>query len=311
MSMERELLYKFFEGTATATEQNTILEWVEADSANERELLSERRLYDALLLHAPDCKGVTATAKRPFARVLLRRVAALAAAACVGGALVASLDKPQEQMSATITVPAGQHIEAVLPDGTHVCLNACSELRYPSSFSGRNRCVQLRGEAFFDVAHDSRHPFVVETYACDVEVLGTKFDVEARAEADRFTTSLVEGCVRITDKSDAGNRVELQPGHRAMRSGARLVVEPIPEHEGFQWREGLIAFRDAPFGELLDRFEKYYGVRIEMRRTETPGVRFTGRIRISDGIDHALRVLQRSADFSYERNDAKGEIYIL
>lgn len=310
MSMEKELLYKFFEGTATATEEEAILEWIDSDSAYECELLSERRLYDAMLLHAPDFNRVTTPAKRPFMTVV-RRVAALAAAACVGGVLVGTLDKSEEQLPTTISVPAGQHIDAVLPDGTRVSLNACSELRYPASFSGRNRCVQLQGEAFFDVAHDSRHPFVVETYAYDVEVLGTKFDVEARAEDDCFMTSLVEGCVRITDKSDADNKVELQPGLRAMRSGERFVVEPIPEYESFRWREGLIAFRDAPFGELLGRFEKYYGVRIEMRRTETPDVRFTGRIRISDGIDHALRVLQRSAEFSYERNDAKGEIYIL
>ena len=143
-----------------------------------------------------------------------------------------------------------------------------------------------------------------------MEVLGTKFDVEARPESDEFTTSLVEGRVRVTDRSNADNWVELRPDHRVSRTDGRLVVDRIPDHERFLWREGLISFRDVSFRELLDRFENYFGVTIHIRRADVTENRFTGKIRISEGIDHALWVLQRSADFTYTRDETRNEIYI-
>ena len=195
-------------------------------------------------------------------------------------------------------------------DGTKVCMNALSELHYPTFFIGRERKVQLKGEAFFDVSHDRKHPFVVETYACDVEVLGTKFNVKARSEDGEFVASLVEGKVRVTDRFNSNNQVELHPREQVTHLNGRLILGRIPEHEGFLWREGLIAFRDASFGDLLDEFEKYYGVKIEVRRQDMPTNLFTGKIRISEGIDHALWVLQQSADFQYTRNELKDMIYI-
>lgn len=144
-------------------------------------------------------------------------------------------------------------------------MNALSELHYPTFFVGRERKVRLKGEAFFDVSHDRKHPFVVETYACDVEVLGTKFNVKARSEDGEFVASLVEGKVRVTDRFNTNNHVELRPREQVTHLNGRLILGRIPEHEGFLWREGLIAFRDASFGDLLDEFEKYYGVKIEVR----------------------------------------------
>ena len=204
----------------------------------------------------------------------------------------------------------GSKGEFQLPDGTKVCMNALSELHYPTFFVGRERKVRLKGEAFFDVSHDRKHPFVVETYACDVEVLGTKFNVKARSEDGEFVASLVEGKVRVTDRFNTNNHVELRPREQVTHLNGRLILGRIPEHEGFLWREGLIAFRDASFGDLLDEFEKYYGVKIEVRRQDIPTNLFTGKIRISEGIDHALWVLQQSADFQYTRNELKDMIYI-
>ena len=160
------------------------------------------------------------------------------------------------------------------------------------------------------VSHARKQPFVVETNACDVEELGTKFNVKARSEDGEFVDSLVEGKVRVTDRFNSNNQVELHPREQVTHLNGRLILGRIPEHEGFLWREGLIAFRDASFGDLLDEFEKYYGVKIEVRRQDMPTNLFTGKIRISEGIDHALWVLQQSADFQYTRNELKDMIYI-
>lgn len=309
--MEKELLIRFFDGRTTEGEEKRVLDWLDEDPAHREELFAERRLYDAMLMHV---RPAAPAAKRSFMLPRwTRRVAGYAAAVLVAAALGAGyVYRVYDNLldaGNTICVPAGQRVDVVLPDGTKVCMNALSELKYPGFFAGKYRRVQLSGEAFFEVSHDEDHPFIVETAACDVEVLGTKFDVEANAADNSVVTSLVEGRVRVTDRLNPRNRVLLQPDEQVSCIGGRLIVGRIPDYEQFQWREGLIAFRDATFMELIGEFEKYYGVKIEVQRALVPN-QFTGKIRISEGIDHALWVLQRSANFRYTRNETKDIIYI-
>ncbi len=313
--MERETLYQFFSGEAAPEQEQQVLDWLDAEPAHRQEMLAERRLFDAMLLHAGQehSRRFYLFDKIRLPR-RIREVAKYAAvvAVCValGGAYRVYLNR---RMCAenTIAVPAGQRVDVVLSDGTKVCMNALSELKYPAYFGGKSRKVQLTGEAFFDVAHDASHPFVVETFAGDVEVHGTKFDVEAHPETKEFSTSLVEGKVRVLDRSNAGNSIELQPNQRVDVRDGHFVVGTIPEGEKFLWREGLIGFRDASFMALIADFEQYYGVKICVPEKKAfLQNHFTGKIRISEGLDHALWILQRSVDFSYTRNEMKDTITI-
>lgn len=104
------------------------------------------------------------------------------------------------QQQTTVEVPAGQHIRLTLGDGSIVELNAQSRIVYPAIFPKGERRVQLSGEAIFNVAHNSECPFIVETFACDVEVLGTHFDVIANQAENRFSTALFSGRVAVTNK---------------------------------------------------------------------------------------------------------------
>lgn len=311
--MDKELLYRFFSGETTVGEERKVLDWLDEDPVNYKEMLAERKLFDSMIM-----LGETER-MRPRRRILalpgwvrqtVRYAAVVLVAAGLSGVYISRLYDRLLLAGNTITVPAGQRVDVVLPDGTKVCMNALSKLEYPTFFAHKQRRVRLTGEAFFEVAHDSRHPFVVETYACDVEALGTKFDVEAHPEQDEFTASLVEGRVRVSDKNNPDSRVEIGPNQQVNRLDERLVVGKIPENEGFLWREGLIAFRDASFPELIREFEKYFGVKIEMRRKEVACKSMTGKIRISEGVDHALWVLQQSADFRFTRNEKRDVIYI-
>lgn len=311
--MDKELLHRFFNGSASVGEEEQVLDWVEEDSSHRREMLSERRLFDAVLMHGDGHKarrGRNMFALPRWTREFVKYAAVILVAIGIGRVYVTSLYNKAMLAHNTISVPAGQRVDVVLPDGTKVCMNALSELKYPTLFGGKYRKVQLTGEAFFEVAHDDGHPFIVETYACDVEVLGTKFDVEARPANGEFITSLVEGSVRVTDRENRNIKIELTPKQQVHRLNGRLVVGQIPEHEGFAWRDGLIAFRDASFMELIREFEKYYGVKIDVQRKDVSRNMFTGKIRISEGLDHALWVLQRSADFKFVRNETKDSISI-
>lgn len=310
--MEKEFLHRFFENRATRVEEELILAWLDENPVNNKELLAERKIFDAMLLLGSD---KPAAVKRPllalprWTKEVMKYAAVLLVAAGVGGFYVSNWQHKLLSSTNTITVPAGQRVDIVLPDGTKVCMNALSTLEYPSYFVGDNRKVKLAGEAFFEVTHDVSQPFIVETYACDVEVLGTHFNVEARVEHNRFSTSLVDGGVRVSDRKNPAQKAVLISGQRATYLEGRLVVDRIPEHERFQWRDGVIAFRDASFAELIAKFEQYYGVRIELRNKPI-STAFTGKIRISEGLDHALWVLQQSAPFSYARNATKDIIYI-
>lgn len=312
--MDKETLHKFFSGQATIDQQRLVMDWAEHKPENQKELIRERKLYDSILMLA-DMKALALHNK---SRLIMPRwvketlrYAAVFAVAIVGVSLyVSKLNEKYLCSYNTISVPAGQHIDVVLSDGTKVCMNALSELRYPAFFTDKERKISLKGEAFFDVTHNADRPFIVETYLCDIEVLGTQFNVQADAEKDEFVTSLLEGKVKVSRNMSAGEEVILNPNHQVKYANGRLIVEQIPEYEKFAWREGLIGFNNATFTELVGTFEKYYGVDIIINRNDIPPTLFTGKIRINEGIDHALWVLKQSFNFKSTRNNTDNIIYI-
>lgn len=311
--MEKEILYRFFSNQAPLEQERVVLDWLDLSPEHTKEMIAERKIFDALLMHAP----VEVPAKRSlfalprWTNEMLRYAAIIILVVGVSAFYVTDMRRDVMQATNTISVPAGQRVDVVLPDGTKVCMNALSKLQYPAYFAGHERKVKLTGEAFFDVVHDEDHPFIVQTYACDVLVLGTKFDVEAHPERNEFFTSLVEGEVKITDKNNINNVVTLAPNQQVAYRDGYFIVSDIPAHESFMWREGIISFRNAAFMDLIHQFEKYYGLKIEvLNRNNVPKSVFTGKIRISEGVNHALWVLQQNSAFTYVRNESKDIIYI-
>ncbi len=312
--MDKDLLYKFFEGKTSIEEETRVLDWVDQSPENHQEFLADRAFYDVMLLNENKIfsrKRISKPLIMKLGKSLLRYAAVIVVALTLGGGYFSYRYNRLGESYNTISVPAGQHVDLTLPDGTKVSVNACSELKYPTFFVGDKRRVELSGEAFFEVARNEELPFVVETYACDVEVLGTKFDVEARQKTDHFITTLVNGSVRVSKRENPDHKVVLKPNQQVSLCEGSLVVEQKPRHEEFLWRKGLITFRDASFEELLKEFEYYYDVNIKVRREELPTTLFTGKLRVSDGVDHALWVLQQNADFEFRHSaDEKECIYI-
>jgi ferric-dicitrate binding protein FerR (iron transport regulator) len=210
----------------------------------------------------------------------------------------------------TISVPLGQRVNVTLSDGTKVCLNALSELQYPTFFAGKDRKVKLKGEAFFDVIHNADRPFVVETEKYNVEVLGTTFDVQAYPNTDKFLTSLLKGKVRIVNNKIPGQTIILNPNEQAYFANKKLIVRQIPDLDVFNWREGLLCFKQSSFQTLMHRFEECYDVQIIIRKYPSLENEFTGKMRISDGLDHAIRVLQMNTQFTYRWDEKMRIIYI-
>lgn len=310
------LLYKYIENQADEAEMREVLDWLDADPAHRRELAELDRALWASALSGSRPRRAAAT-KRPAGR--WRRIGryALQAAAVVALALVGaellSVRRVGEWMRRTTTldVPAGQHLSMTLADGTTVWLNAGTRLEYPAAFVGKERRVKVSGEAMFDVAHDARHPFIVETFACDVEVLGTKFDVVADEAESRFSASLLRGSVKVTNRFDPREQYVLRPDEAVHLVGGHLSRRLLADKEDFLWTDGIISIKGDDFGRLMERFERSFGVKIVVERDRMPRIDYNhGKIRISDGVDSALRLLQMASDFTYVKDPENDVITI-
>ena len=163
----------------------------------------------------------------------------------------------------------------------------------------------------FHVTHNEEMPFIVNTFAADVKVLGTVFNVYADSQEDEFSTSLVDGKVMVTVADAPEYRYYLVPAQTLSVRNGEVSVENMLDLQVNYWTEGLINIRGMSFDDLMRRFEKAYGVDIVIQRDKMPDIDCTsGEVRVSEGIDHALKVLQHVADFKYHRDNSTGIIYI-
>lgn len=306
--MDQKLLHKFMAGHATESEGMEIMEWYEASEANRQQFLRERRIFDAILLHDCDSRArrgnMFSGRIRRFAMQAMR-VAAVAAIVIVGVLSFQIFRSDDQVLMSVISVPAGQRADITLPDGSKVCLNALSTLSYPTSFSAKNREVTLSGQAYFDVTHDEKAPFTVHTDQYNVQVLGTEFDVEAYPGTGEFCTTLISGSVLVSSDTESGDteKIILKPYEKAYLKDGRLAVADVDDTSSLRWREGLVCFNKETFPNIMKQFEKYYGVTIDISPTVNQTDTYSGKFRQSDGLDYALRVLQRDLGFEYERDE--------
>lgn len=164
----------------------------------------------------------------------------------------------------TIKIPYGKKFEIELSDGTIVHLNSGTSLRYPVQFiKNKNRQVFLLGEAFFEVKKDQAHPFNVNTQDINVEVLGTKFNVDTYSENTTANVVLVEGKVSLyKDNSAKENPVYLKPGMKGstIMGQSEIKTEEVNTDYYTAWLKGSLVFKNASFDEIIKKLERHYNV---------------------------------------------------
>lgn len=300
-TMDRSLLFRYFEGQASEEEIRRIREWESLSAENASYLREERKLHDILILSKEPARADAA--RRGGRRWIAYAVSAAASLLLVSVLWLSLRQQPFTELAQNvITVPAGQRVNVRLPDGTDAWLNGGTTLTYPARFEKGRREISLDGEALLEVFRDEKAPFVVKTHAGDVSVLGTRFDVEASASRQVFVTSLLSGKVQVQLNGDT-DPVTLSPGQEARLEGSRLVVSPIGHPEVFRWSEGLYCFTEKTFRDILSDLERFYEVDIELQYPAVQGISLTGKFRISDGPETALRVLQGSFPFHYTKDN--------
>lgn len=308
--MDRNLLYRFFQGVCTKDEIRQVRNWMEPSSDNKERFLKESKLFDTLNLLAPQisARPKKNTTLQLYLRICLE-VAVIILVFLFGYSIYNQQIIFSEQMT-TINVPIGKNVNVILPDGSSVWLNARSKLQYSTDFNKKERNVILDGEGYFDVTSNKDKPFIVKTKNYKLEVLGTSFNVEAYSSNSKFAAALIHGAIKIASIHNTADSIHLKPNTLAINESGKLVVKKIDDYNSFRWKEGLICFNHKSFAEVMCTFEKHFDVIIRVENQDVYKYFCTGKFRQIDGVDYALRVLSNNIKFSFERDNGSNIIHI-
>ena len=192
----------------------------------------------------------------------------------------------------TITIPNGGQYQLILADGTKVWLNAASSLKFPTAFPGKQRTVELTGEAYFEVAKNKNQPFNVKTPTQTVQVLGTHFNINAYSNEPFVKTTLLEGSVNV---SSAGGSLLLKPGQQALlnNSGLATLKDDVDTDEAIAWRNGLFQFNDVDIKTIMRQVARWYDVDVEFKG-QVPAYTFHGKISRNLNASTVLKIFELS-----------------
>lgn len=206
----------------------------------------------------------------------------------------------------TIVTPRGGQYQIVLADGTKVWLNAASSLRFPATFVGKAREVELTGEGYFEVAHNQAMPFKVTVNGVEVNVLGTHFNISAYPDDANVKTTLLEGSVRI-EKDGAGKTIS--PGEQARISNKsnsanpNISVRKVDVGDVVAWTNGRFIFHDDNIQSVMKQLARWYDVSVSFEGDIT-NEEFVGVINRSryENISEILGMLEKTRTVSFVVN---------
>lgn len=220
---------------------------------------------------------------------------------------VAGGDDPLSTAVNTLTIPAGRDYKVVLSDGTLIWLNSSTILKFPFNFLTNEREISIQGEAYLEVAKDTRRPFVVYTEHGSVKVLGTQFNINTY-DPQTLRVSLVEGAVQVNADE---KRITLKPGEEAEYEAqhGKLEIQEFDEEEILSWRQGIHHFYNNTIQEVCEIFPRWYGMRIVIDNKNIYSNRFTGVLNRNEPIEKFLRALKATSSVNgYEFKN--GELHL-
>lgn len=214
-------------------------------------------------------------------------------------------DKTATVVYNTISTARGNQYQLILADGSKVWLNSASSLRFPTSFTGDRREVELDGEGYFEVAKNPSKPFHVKTSSQDIEVLGTHFNVNAYNDESQVKTTLLEGSVKVNqltiDNKQLANKnreVILKPGEQAIGNcqlsiaDCRLAINHSPDiDQVMAWKNGWFEFDNTDIKAIMRQISRWYDVDIRYE-TKTDNQTYGGRISRNINLSNILKMLE-------------------
>jgi transmembrane sensor len=204
----------------------------------------------------------------------------------------------------TISTPLGGQYQINLPDGTKVWLNAASSLKFPASFASlRERRVELSGEAYFEVVHDKRLPFIVKTSRQEVRVLGTHFNINSYDDDASTKTTLLQGSVLVHGLRKKPGQEErdfavLKPGQQSTLDRSITVSEADVEMVT-AWKDGNFLFNDTDLPSIMKQLARWYNVDIDYSNVPADRI-FTGFISRDVNLSKVLEMLEVTGGIKFK-----------
>lgn len=198
----------------------------------------------------------------------------------------------------TIEAPAGGQWQVVLPDGTHVWLNALSSITFPTAFIGPERKVKIDGEVYFEVVHNKALPFRVQSAGQTVEVLGTKFNIMAYHDETQAKTTLLEGAVKIS--ADKEEKI-LKPGEQAMVMNGGVKIETGVDLENvIAWKNGDFIFKGEDFKTTMRKIARWYNVEISYDPSVPDDIELAGWISRGSQLSMVLKRIEQVGKIQFK-----------
>lgn len=212
-------------------------------------------------------------------------------------------EEPQSEQSGynKIEVPKGAEYRLVLSDGTRIWLNSDTRLSYPTNFEKNVREVEIHGEAYFEVSHDTRKPFIVRTGELTVTVLGTEFNVNTRIPT-HVRTTLVEGKVQVTFKERHSIYFNSwEKWLRQMYFPDKPPVEQVNIQKYIAWRHGRFCFEEATIEEIMQELSLWYDLQVEYQNQKVKQEKFSGYLPRGESVMSILQKIEQTSYVHFKR----------
>lgn len=207
-----------------------------------------------------------------------------------------------------ITTPRSGHYQVQLPDGTEVWLNAASSIRFPIAFTGNERKVEIQGEVYFDVKNNPKKPFIVQVGGAEIKVVGTRFNVMAYPDEKVLETTLLEGSVIFSNKSE--EQVVLKPGQQSLlsKSGQISVRDQVNIDNVIAWKDGFFDFDGDNIESVTRELARWYDVEIVLNKSSKD--LFYARIPKNTLLSDVLKALELTGKVRFKIHDRKINVIV-
>lgn len=302
------LISRDIEGTITGAEKRELAGWLQEDPANQAYYEALKDTWDLTAeawngIPEPDTAAnwerfsqrIAEPAPAPM-KVAHRGRGRWLAAAGVAAILATGIAYFLSAGDNTVTLAATTEKQLfTLPDGSKVYLNRNSTLHYNERFAQNNRDITLEGEAFFDVAPNATHPFIVHAGASQTEVLGTSFGIKAYGEHP-VRLNVVTGKVAFSNPTRKSDALVLTAGHAAtVQADKDPEAEKVADPNFTSWKDNRLVFNHTPLAATFSAMEEYFGITIRIEDASIAGMEYQGTFS-SPNVDSMMKVIAASTN---------------
>ncbi|KAA2239989.1 DUF4974 domain-containing protein [Chitinophaga agrisoli] len=305
---EKEWMLQYLDGNDLSELEALAAEEFDADLASVKHTL-DRQLSEKILekIHRDMPAPETVPPRKTVRLYNWRAVAAAAAIMLMAG--IGYLAFNRQSMKQQVVAATSERKTVKLPDGSLVSLEPGSTLQYPQRFGKQSREVSLDGEAFFEVAHNEKQPFVIHSSLINTTVLATSFNVEAR-NAREARVVVVSGRVQVQAKSQTAGREQamiITANKSAVYSTStdQLEMRDAEDDARFyaQKRMGKFIYKGVPLEKVVSDLERYYNATITTD-VKIQGCVFNGDFDAADDLDKTLTLIAISLNASIHKNSS-------